>query len=291
MFREKIIRQYQSLSPSYKKLADFVLQSYHQVAFLSASRLAKRLGVDVATVTRFAQHLGYSGYTEFLREVQELVRSEWKEARWPIDRNLEGVDDPFERTLWQDWINLEDGIRNMSFERAHAVLDALREADRIFLVAEAVGGALAEAFGTYLRMIKPNVIVLRGGLFEASLQLKSLRPGDVVVGLGFTRYAYDATRALAWAQEKGATTIGIIAQPDCLLSTEAELLLVCSTGSDYVPSLTAMAAVLYALFHALSHEDEERYQRELGIFQNTYEGLTEGTARGEIETSPERARF
>jgi DNA-binding MurR/RpiR family transcriptional regulator len=291
MFRERIINQYQSLSPSYKKIADFVLQSYHKVAFLSASRLAKHLGVDVATVTRFAQHLEYTGYTQFVREVQDVVRAEWKVARWPIDRNLEGVDDPFERTLWQDWINLEDGIRNLSFETARGILDAVRQADRIFLSAEAAVGALAEAFGSYLRMIKPNVVVLRGGLFEAALHLKSLAPGDVVIGLGFTRYAYDATRALAWARKRGATAIGIIAQPDCLITTEAELLLVCSSSPSYMPSLTSMAAVLYALYHVLSHEDEVSHRAHLQTFQDTYEWLTEGTARGDVETSPEEARL
>jgi DNA-binding MurR/RpiR family transcriptional regulator len=291
MFRDRIIDEYQTLSPSYKKIADFVLQSYHKVAFLSASRLAQHLGVDVATVTRFAQHLEYTGYTQFVREVQDVVRAEWRETRWPIDRNLEGVDDPFERTLWQDWINLEEGIRNLSFENARAILDAVRQANRIFLSAEAAVGALAEAFGSYLRMIKPNVVVLRGGLFEAALHLKSLGPGDVVIGLGFTRYAYDATRVLAWARKSGAAAIGIIAQPDCLITTEADLLLVCSSNLAYMPSLTSMAAVLYAMYNVLSHEDEESHSADLRTFQDTYEWLTEGTARGEIRTSPEEARL
>ena len=73
MFRERITRNYQSLSPSFKKIADFILTSHQRVAFLSASRLAKHLGVDVATVTRFAQQLGYDGYTQLIREIQEKV--------------------------------------------------------------------------------------------------------------------------------------------------------------------------------------------------------------------------
>jgi DNA-binding MurR/RpiR family transcriptional regulator len=36
--------------------------------------------VDPATVTRFAQRLGYAGYPELQREIQELVKEELKRA-------------------------------------------------------------------------------------------------------------------------------------------------------------------------------------------------------------------
>ena len=41
MFRERITRSYQSLSPSFKKIADFILSSHQRVAFMSASRLMR----------------------------------------------------------------------------------------------------------------------------------------------------------------------------------------------------------------------------------------------------------
>ncbi len=47
---------------------------------MNGSMLSQRLDVDPATVTRFAQRLGYTGYPELLREIQELVKEELKAA-------------------------------------------------------------------------------------------------------------------------------------------------------------------------------------------------------------------
>ena len=122
MFRERITRNYQSLSPSFKKIADFILTSHQRVAFLSASRLAKHLGVDVATVTRFAQQLGYDGYTQLIREIQEKVLEEMREARAPVTNRLNGAEGPFALTLWRDWANLDKTIKNIPPDQSEAAI-------------------------------------------------------------------------------------------------------------------------------------------------------------------------
>jgi DNA-binding MurR/RpiR family transcriptional regulator len=282
MFRERITREYQSLSPSFTKIADYVLAAHQRVAFMSASRLAKMLGVDVATVTRFAQYLGYEGYTELIREIQETVLGEMREARAPLTKRLEAAEGPFAQTLWRDWANMEKTILNIPADQAEAASAALREARRIYLVAEGTAAGLAQGMSAYLRMIKTDVVLLTQGPFDAALALKELKPGDVIIGIGFTSYAYAATQALRYGREAGAKTIGIISQADCPIGGEAEILLSCSATEDgYMPSPTCVSAILFALFYTLSRGDIEGYNRELVRFQDAYAVLTEGTARGD----------
>lgn len=281
MFRERITRGYQSLSPSFKKIADFILTDHQRASFMSASRLAKYLGVDVATVTRFAQQIGYDGYTQLIREIQEKVLEEMREARAPLAERLETANGPFTRTLWRDWANLEKTIQNIPKDQADQALAALRSARRIYLVAEGMGAGLASAMAVYLRMVKSEVIALTQGPFELAVALKDLGPEDVVLGIGFTRYAYAAAQALNVGRGLGAKTIGIISQADCPIGGEAEILLSCSsTAEGYMSSSTATSAVLFALFHSLTLDDAGAYDRELDRFQNAYAKLNEGTARG-----------
>ena len=80
MFLEKIAHQYDRLGRNQKKIADFLTQEYREAAFMNGSVLSRRLGVDPATVTRFAQRLGYTGYPDLLCEIQELVKEELKAA-------------------------------------------------------------------------------------------------------------------------------------------------------------------------------------------------------------------
>ncbi|MGD1995656.1 MAG: N-acetylmannosamine kinase, partial [Anaerolineae bacterium] len=64
MFRKRIKDAYKSLTPSFKRLGDFIISHELDVAFMTATELAKALDVDAATVVRFSQALGYSGYRE-----------------------------------------------------------------------------------------------------------------------------------------------------------------------------------------------------------------------------------
>lgn len=282
MFRERITRNYQSLSPSFKKIGDFILTAHQRAAFMSASRLAKHLGVDVATVTRFAQHIGYDGYTQLIREIQDKVLEEMREARAPVAERLQAAEGPFAQTLWRDWVNLEKTIQNMPQRQADQAIAALRSARRIYLVSEGMGAGLASAMACYLRMIKPEVIALAQGPFDLALALKDLGPEDVVLGIGFTSYAYAATQALKLGRELGAKTIGVISQADCPIGGTAEILLSCSvTEEGYLPSSTAVGAILFALFHSLTLENADEYNRQMLRFQDAYVALTDGAARGD----------
>lgn len=279
MFREKITRNYQSLSRSFEKIADFILADHQRASFMSASRLAKHLGVDVATVTRFAQQMGYTGYTQLIREIQEKVLEEMRAARAPVTERLEAARDPFTHTLWRDWANLEKTIQNLPQEQVDQALEALRSARRIYLVSEGMGAGLASAMASYLRMVKPEVIALTQGPFELAMALKDLGPEDVVLGIGFTRYAHAAARAMEVGRGLGAKTIGIISHADCPIGGEAEILLSCSaTQEGYLPSTTATSAILFALFHSLTLDDAGAYDRELDRFQGAYVKLAGRTA-------------
>ena len=284
MFRERITRNYQSLSPSFKKIADFILTSHQRVAFLSASRLAKHLGVDVATVTRFAQQLGYDGYTQLIREIQEKVLEEMREARAPVTSRLDSADSPFALTLWRDWANLEKTIKNIPPDQAEAATAAIRAADRIYLVSEGAGAGLAIAITAYLNMVKPEVYALVKGPFDLALSLKDLGPDDLVIGIGFTAYAYAASKALEYAQKVGAKSLGIISQANCPIGAVADILISCSATEDgYLPSMTGIGAILFSLVYTTLLADSEKYNQALMQFQDAYTDLTAGTARGEEE--------
>jgi DNA-binding MurR/RpiR family transcriptional regulator len=282
VFRERITRNYPSLSPSFQKIADFILASHQRVAFMSASRLAKHLGVDVATVTRFSQHIGYDGYVQLIREIQERVLDEMREARAPVTDRLEASEGMFAQTLWRDWANLEKTIQNIPVDQAEQAMAALKSAQHVYIVAEGVGAGLAHAVASYLYMVKSNVAVLSQGPFDSALALKELGPEDVVIGIGFTRYAFAATRALELGRKVGAKTIGVTSQANCPIGAEAEILLTCSATEDgYLPSPTGVGAILFALAYNFLLSQPDAYNRELFRFQDAYANLTEGSARGD----------
>ena len=71
----RIRQQYITLSKSHKKIADYILSNYDKVAFMTASSLGKKVNISESTVVRFAGSIGYDGYPELQRELQESIKS------------------------------------------------------------------------------------------------------------------------------------------------------------------------------------------------------------------------
>ena len=69
---QKIDEKYPRLSKGQKKLADYIRQEYDKAAFLTAAKMGEVVGVSESTVVRFAMTLGYKGYPEFQKALEEL---------------------------------------------------------------------------------------------------------------------------------------------------------------------------------------------------------------------------
>jgi DNA-binding MurR/RpiR family transcriptional regulator len=71
----KILAAFQRLPRNQQLVADFILKQPHDLAFLTTDSLSKTLTVSKATIVRFAQSLGYQGFTELQNEVLDAVQS------------------------------------------------------------------------------------------------------------------------------------------------------------------------------------------------------------------------
>jgi len=73
LFEERI-REHDDLTPSFQRIAEYILDNTMGVAFLTATELSNKVDVDPATVVRFAQEIGYSGSRDLLGEIRSYVR-------------------------------------------------------------------------------------------------------------------------------------------------------------------------------------------------------------------------
>ncbi|MEM7268504.1 MAG: MurR/RpiR family transcriptional regulator [Pseudomonadota bacterium] len=77
-FREAIAEAREGLPKRLRQCADFVALNPERVAFDTVAEVAVAAGVQPSAVMRFAQVMGFSGYSE----MQKLVRSRFAQ-RWP----------------------------------------------------------------------------------------------------------------------------------------------------------------------------------------------------------------
>ena len=75
-FQQIIIDKYQNLSQKEKKIADYIIKNHHLAFTYSAIDLAKHTGTSPATVVRFSQRIGYSGYLQLKEQIIDQVKEQ-----------------------------------------------------------------------------------------------------------------------------------------------------------------------------------------------------------------------
>jgi DNA-binding MurR/RpiR family transcriptional regulator len=253
---EKIKATYNSMSNNDKLLAQYVIEQYREMAFASAARVGKAVKVSPATVVRFANHLGLSGYSE----LQELAR---RAIRQEIDTvsELERIPSKSSaRSLFHDAIssdirNLEQVFESISDDVFSKAVKVLSSARTIHLIGLRSLYGLTHHFSFLLREIGRNSRLLHPGIGDIAEQLIDVSPKDVCVAVSFRRYTRETVALFAQAKERGATTIALTDTDLSPLKQYANLALIVPVNSPaFFESRIGALSVMSALALAIGNE-------------------------------------
>ena len=134
-YEERIRQERSHMSKSFAKLADFLLDSYVEAAFMTASELAHTLNLDAATVVRFSQHLGYSGFPKLQREIRARVKHDLliRPQEVEIDKSVPGI---ASIALHDVAVALDRTRISLDTDALEKLVDQMGKARRIVVLAE-----------------------------------------------------------------------------------------------------------------------------------------------------------
>lgn len=90
-------------SKGHRRIADYILTHYDKAAFMTASKLGESVGVSESTVVRFASELGFDGYPELQKSLQEEMRTRLTAVqRIEVSFDRFGHDEVFKSVLLHD---------------------------------------------------------------------------------------------------------------------------------------------------------------------------------------------
>jgi DNA-binding MurR/RpiR family transcriptional regulator len=286
-YRERIRNNYERLSKSQKRIADFLMTSHREAAFMTASRLAAVLDVDVATITRFAQRLDYPGYPEMLEEVRMSVQEEMSAGYHPVE-GASVASRSFVHALSVERDNLERTLASISMEAVEKAVDAMSRARQIYIVGQHTAVLSAKRLAIVLQMLDLKPVVVEGDGVTMALGTRSLSSEDVIVGIAYSAYATDVVAVLRLARQRGATIISISGSEVSPVTRIADIKLICAANSAmHIPSDTVAGAVIDGLGQALWGSRTEIWERNMRALGGTFETMLgyRGNAVSSIEES------
>lgn len=268
-----ISRENSGFSKGQRLIAKYILDNYDKAAFMTAGRLGKAVGVSESTVVRFASELGYDGYPGMRKALQEMIRSRLTSVQ-RIEAAKDLIDDRniLKAVLSDDIDKLNGTLEEADQESFNKAVDAILSAKRVYISAMRTSKYLAEFFGYYLGMMMDNVRVVReSGAAEVYEEMIRMQPGDVFIGFTFPRYSSRAIKALRYAKDAGAATIGITdseASPfygvaDICLFAKSEMV-------SFLDSLVAPMSLVNALIVAVGARSRDELSDTFKRLENVW---------------------
>ena len=250
----RIEAKYEKMSKGQKRLAEYVKENYDKAVFLTAARLGEIVGVSESTVVRFATQLGYRGYPEFQKALEELVRNKLNSIqRMEVTYGRISQSEILETVLQSDIDKIKMTLADIDHKAFDLAIDTLLNARRVYVIGIRSCAPLASFLGFYLNLVCDNVSVVdvnsSSEIFE---QLIRINEHDVIIGISFPRYSMRTLKALEFASNRKATVITLTDSVHSPMTLYSSCNLIArSDMASIVDSLVAPLSVINALVVAL----------------------------------------
>lgn len=269
----RITEALELLSAKQKQLARFILDNKNFVSFATASQIGEKTDTSAATVVRFAQNLGYEGFSELQADLQGTLPT-YITAIERIRERLTApppTDDIPEKVFYTEIKNIEQTANNLSRAELDKAVQAIVRARRIFVVASGLSSALGLYFAHSLKVIGFDARMVLGGGMSHAVDLSQLQAEDLLIAIDVWRYIRSNVDAVTTAKNVGAQVITItdsIVSPlsalaDCAFEAAAE-------GAAHSLSSTAAMSLINVIIAMLSFEVPEQTMESLRRVDASY---------------------
>jgi DNA-binding MurR/RpiR family transcriptional regulator len=266
-FQELLIDKRIRLTPAQHRIMQYIMDQYEEAIFLTASQLARRVGVSEASVVRLAQALGFDGYPGMQKKFREGLQNRLTTVtrlEQTVD-HVGQVGDVLVKVLQEDIQNLSQTLRDLPIDIFEQAVADMQAAKRIFVVGLRGAHAPALTLATYLRFLGKQAQLLTPGHGELWDIFQGLGRTDLVVGISFPRYTRITVEILEHGRRQRARVGAITDSPLSPLARHAHWVLTAQCQLDsFIESFTAATSLVNALLTAISIQDPEKTLRILG---------------------------
>lgn len=210
---DAVLARLDDLPRKQRLLARALLDEPEVIAFGSVREVAAHLDVNAATVMRFAQVLGYSGY----QTMQAAVRRAYLQyagLQPPHDqRILAHSKSPLGELRAQQRVDLDRVYEHLGEDELHRLCEALEGARRVLVAGDGAAAQIASVFVRLLHHVGIRAEHISTASVDNAVNMLGLGEEDVMIGLALWLPFRGAADTLRLARQSGATTIAITGSP------------------------------------------------------------------------------
>ncbi|MDV2885520.1 MurR/RpiR family transcriptional regulator [Alkalihalophilus pseudofirmus] len=228
----KLTEKITNLTATQRKVADYIIKNPMEVAFLTVDQLAGIVGTSTTTIMRLTFNLNYSGYTEFQKELQELLRNQ-AAPQTRLEANLKGVT---ENDLWNRCVdnqisNINKTKEVISSDTLKNVIDLIISSNRIYCTSAKSGLPVGQYLNFGLNRLLGNSELIIADQSDWVDLLLNLDSDDLIIATSFPRYARRIVDLVSYAKDRGVKIITLTDGYSSPLVKYSDIVLPCNPSS------------------------------------------------------------
>ena len=262
----RINEHYSKMSKGQKAISAFIYDHYDQAVFMTAAKLGETVGVSESTVVRYAMYIGYNGYPEFQRDLEDWVQNKINSVqKIGAKYGKSTQSEILTSVLEADIEKIQDTIQSLDPVAFETAVDIILEAKNVYVMGVRSCEPLADFLHFYLNMIRGNVILLKTtSVSETFEQMIRIDEQDAMIGISFPRYSMRTLKAMEFANDRNAKVITVTDSVHSPMNLYSSCnLLARSDMVSIVDSLVAPLSVINALVVAMCLKRPEEVKKNL----------------------------
>lgn len=261
------------MSKGQRLIANYIINHYEKVVYLTAAKLGQIVGVSESTVVRFATELGYDGYPKFQAALVELVKSKLTAIqRIEVTRNRIDKNHVLKSVLQIDEEKIKNTCTNIDEESFNLSIETILAAKTIYILGVRSCAGIATFLYFYLNIMFENVkLINTNSISEIFETIHRIDKDDVIIGISFPRYSKRVYKSLEFAKLNNAKIIGITDSKSAPIAELANYCLVAKSEMvSFVDSLVAPLSIINAIIVALSLQIEDSLEKSLESLEKVW---------------------
>jgi DNA-binding MurR/RpiR family transcriptional regulator len=267
---KQISAEYEQLSKQLKLIARYVEEHRDHIGLDGIQDVAQHCGVQPSAVVRFAKHFGFSGFSEMQKVFRDVLSRQIAPSRNYKARIREVIESgagslssaeiagEFLGGAMAGMQELANSLDARAFGKA---VDLLAATGSIWVAGSRRSFPVAAYLDYALQHTDKRIqlVTALGSMHEG--QLRSARPGDVLIAISFAPYAEETLAVVQAALARGAKLIAITDSRMSPLARDATAVLLVQDHTTFgFRSLTGTMALAQSLFIALAYRLELGYE-------------------------------
>ena len=275
--KNKIQKYYTDLPKNQKKVADFIIENFDHIPFQNVQNVSKSTSASVATIVRFAQRIGFSGFSEMREQIAENLKNHIQSKEiFSLVNKEELAGDTLTAVANQDIKNINDSLHLIERKNFNLATNMLLKANRVYTIGLGISNLLAQILAYQLSQVGIDSVSFRHDSAYFQEQLIYATKEDVLVAFSFPPYSKETIETAKLAKKMNIKVVSITnrsASPITLYSSVS--LCVQSENMLFTNSFAAISVLINALSTECAVRDKKRAEETLELMNDISDKLNQ----------------